>query len=87
MEGMLIVFRSNMGGEGTLGQEAETDLVSIYTIPPPSSSSKCVLQKVEEMQSYLGIFCVGYEDNFKALLTEIKAGHHLQDMGSKEIEN
>ena len=35
-----------------------------------------VLNKVIEMQSVVGISCVGYEDQFKALLTAIEASHY-----------
>lgn len=79
VEGRLVVFRSNFGEVGT------------YPVPicivPPSSSLEWVQQKVEDMQTGLGISCVGFEDPFKALLTAIEASHHLQNASLKGTKN
>lgn len=38
---------------------------------------------MEELQSFVGISCHGYEDQFKAVLIAIETGHFHQGMGSK----
>ncbi|KAF5480112.1 hypothetical protein F2P56_000881 [Juglans regia] len=79
--------KGEINGEGTLmlfepckysteGEEAVGEDPTPLSMFPPSISSEWVLKKVEELQSCMGILCVGYEEQFKALIIAIEAGQH-----------
>ncbi|XP_041007460.1 uncharacterized protein LOC121252060 [Juglans microcarpa x Juglans regia] len=73
-EGMLTLFdpcKYSSEGEEAVGEDPTP-----LSMVPPSISSDWVLKKVEELQSCMGISCVRYEEQFKALIIAIEADQH-----------
>ncbi|XP_042970967.1 uncharacterized protein LOC122303308 isoform X3 [Carya illinoinensis] len=71
-EGNLVLFEPcDSATEGEEDIEADPTPISMVT---PSLSDDWLLKKIEDLQSCLGISCVGYEEQFKALIIAIEAG-------------
>lgn len=55
-----------------------TPLNSLYPLNDQMQASNWVLLKAKEIQLCVGLPCIGYEDQFMALLASIEAGLQLK---------
>lgn len=60
---------------GVLNEMGSPTPLCVFPSNPAPNSTDWVLKEVAELQECVGISCVGFEEQFNALLVAIKAGH------------